>query len=97
MTTEKQYPKGHFIGIGLAIGIPIGIPIGLALGNIALGPVIGLPIGFGLGVALEKKYNNNPRELSEIEIQRKKTLSWMGLIVGLILFISVLSTYIFIK
>ncbi len=97
MKNEKQYPKGHFIGIGLAIGIPIGIPIGLALGNIALGPAIGLPIGLGLGVAMEKKYNKNPIELTEKEKIKKKRMSLIGILVGLILFIAIVLAYFFTK
>ena len=97
MTDEKQYPKGHFLGIGLAIGIPIGMPIGLALGNIALGPAIGLPIGLGLGVAMEKKYNKNPRELTEKEKIKKRRMSWIGILLGLVLFIGVVLSYSLMK
>ncbi len=93
MKSEKRYAKGHFIGIGLAIGIPMGIPIGVALGNIALGPAMGLPIGLGLGVIMEKKYNKNPRDLTEKEKMKQKRLSWIGVLIGLVLFIGIVLTY----
>jgi len=93
MKDEKQYPKGHFIGMGLAIGIPIGMPIGLALGNIALGPAIGLPIGLGLGIAMEKSYNKNPIELTEKEKTKKKKMSLIGILVGLIVFVGIVLSY----
>ncbi len=94
---EKQYPKGHFIGMGLAIGIPIGVPVGLALGNIALGPAIGLPIGLGLGAAMEKKYNKNPIELTEKERTRKKRMSLIGILVGSIVFVGIVLAYFLMK
>ncbi len=97
MKNEKQYPKGYFIGIGLAIGIPIGLPVGLAIGNMALGPALGLPIGLVLGMAMEKKYNKNPRELTEQEKMRQKRMSWLGILIGLVLFIGIVSIYFFIK
>ena len=93
MEDEKQYPKGHFVGIGLAIGIPIGMPIGLALGNIALGPALGLPIGLGLGAVLEKIYNKNPRELTEKEKIKRKRITLIGIFVGLLLFIGGVLVY----
>ena len=97
MENEKQYPKGHFIGMGLAIGIPIGVPIGLALGNIALGPAVGLPIGLGVGVALEKKYNKNPIELTEEEKSKRKRMSLIGVLVGSIVFIGIVLAYFLMK
>ena len=93
MNNEKQYPKGHFIGMGLAIGIPIGVPIGLALGNIALGPAIGLPIGLGLGAAMERKYNKNPIELTEKEKTKREEMSFIGIPVGLAVFVGIVLAY----
>lgn len=85
---EKRYPKGHFIGLGVAIGIPLGMPIGFALGNIALGPAIGAALGVPIGIVLEKKKNPNPRPLTpEEEIIKKRNITiLLGL--GLILFIA---------
>jgi len=94
MSKEKKYPKGHFVGIGLAIGIPFGIPIGLVLGNIALGPAIGLPLGLVLGAILEKKYNQNPIEISEKEIKKRNKFVWIGLLAGIGLFLGLLVIYI---
>jgi len=73
---EKQYPKGHFIGMGLAIGIPIGVPIGL-----------------GLGAAMERKYNKNPIELTEKEKTKKKKMSFIGILVGLAVFVAIVLVY----
>lgn len=69
---QKRYPKGHFIGLGIAIGVPLGMPIGLAMGNLALGPAIGVALAIPIGIALEKKYNPNPRSLTEEERRIKK-------------------------
>jgi len=93
MSTEKRYPKGHFVGIGIAIGIPLGIPIGIALGNIALGPAMGLPIGVAIGFALEHANNKNPIELSEEEMQKRRKLAWGGVIIGLIALATFLVVY----
>jgi predicted MFS family arabinose efflux permease len=97
MEEEKRYPKGHFIGMGLAIGIPIGVPIGLALGNIALGPAMGLPLGMVLGIAMEKKYNKNPIESTEEEKTKKKKMCLVGILIGLIFFIGIVLAYFFMK
>ncbi len=97
MKNENEYPKGHFLGMGLAIGIPIGMPIGLALGNIAFGPAIGLPIGLGLGAAMEKKYNKNPIELTEKEKTRKKRMSLIGILVGSIVFVGIVLVYFLVR
>lgn len=97
MATENQYSKGHFVGMGLAIGIPIGVALGLAIGNIALGPAMGLPIGLVLGLVFEKKYNKNPRTLTQREIEKSKRFYRIGVLAGLILFVGVIFTYIFIR
>ena len=97
MKSEKRYPKGHFIGIGLAIGIPLGVPIGLALGNIAIGPAMGVPIGLLIGSAMEKMFNKNPIELSDKEKAKQKKLLWITASAGLIVLIIGLELYFQVK
>ena len=97
MKPGEPYPKGHFLPIGLAIGIPIGVPIGLALGNIALFPAMGVPIGLALGVAMETKYNKNPREFTETEKARQRRMSWIGVAVGTVFLIAGVLVYISVK
>ena len=97
MKEEKRYKKGHFIEIGLVIGIPLGIPIGLVLGNIALGPLLGVIIGLATGFIIERRKNKNPIEPPAKEKLGSKTMSWVGVIIGLVLFFSVLFMYLSVK
>ena len=94
---EKRYPKGHFVGLGIALGIPLGMPIGLALGNIGLGPMIGMILGIPIGIALEKKKNPNPRQLTKEEEKIRKRNLWIVLGLGILLFAAVLVLYFFLK
>ena len=91
---EKRYQKGHFIGIGLAIGLPLGIPIGIAIGNIALGPAMGLPIGLVIGLIMEQRLNKNPIELTDEEKAKQRRFSWIGIIIGVLLLISVIALFV---
>jgi uncharacterized protein YneF (UPF0154 family) len=93
MEIKKQYKKGHFIGMSLAMGIPLGVPIGLILENIALGPVISLPLALVIGYFLEKKYNINPKELSEAEKSKKHKNLWIVLVTGTIIFFGITLSY----
>lgn len=93
----KKYPKGHFVGYGLALGIPLGIPVGLALGNIAIGPAIGLVIGLALGSYFEKKYEKagkiRPLTKEEKRIQKRNKLWVLGILIAV--FLAVLTGYLF--
>ncbi len=93
MENKKQHVKGHFIEMGLVIGMPLGIAIGLAIKNIAFGPLIGAFIGIVSGIILEKKFNQNPIELSEEAKAKKRKFYLISLSVGLIFFVGVLSIY----
>lgn len=84
MDEEKRYPKGHWLGIGIALGLPLGIPFGIAIGNLALGPALGLPIGVAIGTALEAKYNPNPRPHTPEEQKRVKLFTIAGTITFLL-------------
>ena len=80
MESQKRYPKGHFIGIGMAIFSGLGIPLWLVTDNpglIGAGTVIGLAIG----AALEQKYNKNPRELTPEELRMRKIALWAGFLI----------------
>ncbi|WP_406660149.1 hypothetical protein V7O66_09860 [Methanolobus sp. ZRKC3] len=88
---NKRYPKGRFMGLGIAIGLPLGIPIGLLLGMIAIGPVIGVVIGLGIGTYMEKKHNPNPLPLAaEEEERRKKIMMALGafFLLGVLAFVA---------
>ena len=93
MTDEKQYTRGHFIGIGIAIGLPMGIPLGLAVRNIALGPLIGVIIGLMAGFVMEKMYNKNPIELTKEEKARRKKMSLIGIAMGIVVFVVAVAFY----
>lgn len=90
---QKRYPKGHFVGLGIAIGIPLGIPIGLILGNIALGPAIGAAIGIPIGMAMEKKKNPNPRILTKKEEKIKKIKLTIVLGIGIVALLAIIIAY----
>jgi len=49
---EKDRPRVHFIGVGLALGSGVGVALGVALGNIAVGIAVGVGIGIALGAAM---------------------------------------------
>ena len=90
-----KYPKGHYMGLGIAIGIPLGIPIGIALGNIALGPAIGAGIGVALGAAMEKNHEKELRPLTKEEkTVQMKTLLVLGAIGVLVMLALVFTLYL---
>jgi heme/copper-type cytochrome/quinol oxidase subunit 2 len=86
-----KYPKGHYMGLGIAMGLPIGLPIGIAMGNIALGPAIGVAIGVAIGASLEKKHEAQMRPLTDEEekAKEKMMLAMMGLVLlGIVAFVA---------
>lgn len=86
-----KYPKGHYMGQGLAIGIAIGIPIAFALDNIFAGYMVGLVIGTILGSRNESKHEHELRPLTPRERElRKKTILIFGalFILGIIIAIA---------
>lgn len=84
---QRQYPQGHWMGVGISIGLVIGMGLGLPIGlamdktaiGIALGPGMGLSLGVAIGYALEQKHKDEIRSLTDAE---QKARSW-GLVVGL--------------
>lgn len=76
----KRYPKGHFMGIGIALGMPLGIPMWLATDNPGL-IGSGLAVGVAIGAALEKKYNGNPREMTREEERRQRIAIFGGVLI----------------
>ncbi|WP_340819333.1 hypothetical protein [Methanolobus sp. WCC4] len=92
-----KYPKGHYMGQGLAIGIAIGIPLAFALDNIFLGYMIGLVIGTVLGTRNENKHEHELRPLTQRERElRKKTILIFGALfaLGLLIFVAMYFTSI---
>lgn len=70
-----KYPRGHYMGRGLAIGIAIGIPIAIVLESIFAGYLVGLVIGTFIGSNLEKKHQHELRPFTQKEKElRKKTV-----------------------
>lgn len=70
-----KYPRGHYMGRGLAIGIAIGIPIAIVLESIFTGYLVGLVIGTFVGSNMEKKHEHELRPLTQKERDlRKKTI-----------------------
>jgi 4-hydroxybenzoate polyprenyltransferase len=86
-----KYPRGHYMGQGLAIGIAIGIPIALILDNIFYGYIIGLVLGTFLGSRNEKKHENELRPLTpkERDLRKKMILIFGALFIfGIIMFVA---------
>lgn len=77
---KRGYPKGHFMGIGIAMGIPLGIPLWLSTDNPGMIGA-GLAAGVAIGAALEKKYNENPRKPTPEEGRKQKIALWAGVLV----------------
>ena len=80
---EKKYPKGYWMGVGLSIGVAIGVALGPLFGNIGLGIAIGVAIGSGIGAALEQRYKDNIRPLTEQENKRRRWAVILGLLITL--------------
>lgn len=79
-----KYPRGHYMGQGLAIGIAIGIPLAFLLDNIFLGYTIGLVTGTILGTQWENKHESELRPLTEKERDlRKKTILVFAILLAL--------------
>ncbi|MBP1908027.1 hypothetical protein [Methanolobus bombayensis] len=86
-----KYPRGHYMGQGLAIGIAIGIPIALILENIFYGYMIGLILGTFLGSRNEKKHENELRPLTpkERDLRKKMVLIFGALFIfGILMFVA---------
>jgi hypothetical protein len=79
MKKQKRYPKGHFIGLGIAIGMPMGIPLWLTTGNPGLIGT-GIAIGVAMGMAMEQAYNKNPRPLTAKEKRHRKIAIAAGVV-----------------
>ena len=61
----KYVPKNYYMVLGMAIGMAaFGVPFGAALGNIASGIPIGMALGLAFGIALDKKAQDEGRQLS---------------------------------
>jgi len=73
-----KYPKGHYMGIGIAIGMGVGVAIGLAMETIAIGIPIGIAIGTGIGASMEKKHADELRPLTEKEAKARKRAVIVG-------------------
>ena len=76
----KRYPKGHFIGLGMAVFSGMGVPLWLVTDNPGMIGV-GVAVGVAIGAAWEQKYNKNPRELTPEEARTRKIGLWAGVLV----------------
>src|SRR5690606_32114964 len=71
----KIVPKNRYRNLWLAVGmsafgIPIGVAMGVSIGNMAMlatGLPIGMAIGIGIGVGLDKKAQEEGRQL-DVEV-----------------------------
>ena len=80
MEKQKRYPKGHFIGLGIAMGAPLGVPLWLVLENPGM-IGIGVAIGVSIGMIMEGAYNKNPRPLTAQERKNRKIATAAGLLI----------------
>lgn len=90
---QKQYPKGHFVGLWMGIGMAIfsGIVIPFSIitdnpGFMGLGPALGVGAGLAIGAGIEQKHEREGRirPLNQKEIQNRKRLVWVGFLLLLI-------------
>jgi hypothetical protein len=65
---NKEFPKGHFVGMWMGIGIAIfsglGIPISIITKNfgfVGIGTAIGIVFGLLVGQSIENKYSREGR------------------------------------
>ncbi len=77
--SEKKYPKGYWMSVGISLGVAIGVALGPLFDNMGVGIGIGVAIGSGIGASLEQKNKDKIRPLTEQEQKRQK---W-GVIFGL--------------
>lgn len=84
-TTEGEYPKDYWMGVGISTGVGIGTALGIALENIGIGIALGTAIGVGIGASMEQKNKDNIRPLTEQEKKRQKWGVAAGLAIPLIL------------
>jgi hypothetical protein len=80
---QERYPKGHFIGLGIAMGAPFGVPLWLLTDNPGM-IGMGVAIGVAIGAAMEEKYNKNPRPLTKQEKKNKKMAVTTGVVLLLV-------------
>jgi hypothetical protein len=93
METQKTYPQGYWLNVGICVGIGIGLPLGFIMGividsivmGIAMGPAIGVGIGAGIGAVLESKYKDRIRPLTEKEKRTRKIALIFGFAIFFIL------------
>lgn len=88
-----KYPRGHYMGQGLAIGIVAGIPIAIALGSIFAGYIVALLIGTFIGSKLEKKHVQELRPLTykEKELKKKTNMIFRALFaIGIIAYVLII-------
>jgi hypothetical protein len=83
--SDRKYPKGYWMAVGISVGVAIGVALGPLFENIGIGIAIGIAIGSGIGTSLEQKYKDNLRPLAEQENKRQKWGLVLGLTIPLIL------------
>jgi hypothetical protein len=86
--SEKKYPKGHWMGVGIAVGLPVGVALFFILDLLTgkfgdmffLGPGAGAAIGVSIGAALEKKHEGRIRELTPQEERSRRRMVAAGVV-----------------
>ena len=101
----RTYPKGHWMGVGIAIGFVIGMPTAVIFGILAdevvfgtvIGPSIGAALGVSFGIYLEKKHENSLRLLTPEEKKMQKITVAAGMLMLLtgIMALLLVSAYAF--
>jgi hypothetical protein len=94
-------PQGYWMGIGIASGLPLGYILALMMGILTddmslfviFGPSLGIGFGVAIGAALEQRYKNTMRPLTEAEQRLRKRAMWGGavlVILGLLVLLGVM-------
>lgn len=84
MEQSSRHEKGHYWAIGYAIGFPLCFTTGLIFNKLAIGTAAGLLVGFTLGLILEKKFNKNPVVLNKEELRKRKKITFVLFLVGIL-------------
>ena len=103
--TEQTYPKGHWMGVGIALGFIIGMPAAVIFGIVVdevvfgtiIGPSIGAALGVSLGAYMEKKHEKSIRPLTpeEKKMQKITVASGMLMLLTGIIALLLVSAYAF--
>lgn len=97
MTPRKNKQIGQNVAMGVALGPGLGVGLGMALGNLPLGIGVGMMMGMAVGLALDLRHKEEGNRMDEKDQQRQKKRFVLFMLIGLALFLVLISLYVFRK